>query len=235
MSPDPATNWDAAISNPQRWNRYAYVSNNPLRKVDPDGEDELDLAIGWAEGIGQAILGAVKGTVDLIDSRGLPSGAMIMAGMAMAEDAQRLAYGATHSGEVADQYVRMATSPNDADQRALGQAIGQGTAIAAMTLAPAAKEAPRVTEAYRRPTGATTAQQRASVQGQPCVKCGASEPTMVAGHKKALVKEYYETGKINTRRMRDPKSVQAECPTCSAREGAEMSRYSASKKKELGL
>lgn len=58
---------------------------------------------------------------------------------------------------------------------------------------------------------------------------------MVAGHKKALVKEYYETGKINARRMRHPKAVQSECRTCSAREGAGMSRYSKAKRKEHGL
>jgi len=43
-SPDPFAFWtldqkklDEYISNPQRWNRYTYVLNNPLNKVDPDG------------------------------------------------------------------------------------------------------------------------------------------------------------------------------------------------------
>jgi len=34
---------DAAIMEPQLWNRYVYVSNNPLRKVDPDGRWERDV------------------------------------------------------------------------------------------------------------------------------------------------------------------------------------------------
>jgi|SoiMethySBSTD1v2_1073268.scaffolds.fasta_scaffold20379_4 RHS repeat-associated protein len=34
---------DAAMMEPQLWNRYAYVSNNPLRKVDPDGRWERDV------------------------------------------------------------------------------------------------------------------------------------------------------------------------------------------------
>jgi hypothetical protein len=31
--------WQENLVDPQRWNRYAYVRNNPLRYVDPDGRD----------------------------------------------------------------------------------------------------------------------------------------------------------------------------------------------------
>ena len=34
---DPVLDLDKAIVDPQRWNRYTYVRNNPLRYVDPDG------------------------------------------------------------------------------------------------------------------------------------------------------------------------------------------------------
>jgi RHS repeat-associated protein len=37
LSPDPAGSGAADPSNPQSWNRYAYVLNNPLRATDPDG------------------------------------------------------------------------------------------------------------------------------------------------------------------------------------------------------
>jgi hypothetical protein len=48
ISADPA--------NPQSWNRYAYVLNNPLRKIDPDGRynrdvhQDLTIALAYAAG-----------------------------------------------------------------------------------------------------------------------------------------------------------------------------------------
>jgi hypothetical protein len=89
-----------------------------------------------------------------------------------------------------------------------------------------AKIVSKATVPYKRPSGATTAAQRAAVQGKPCVKCGATAETQVAGHKKALVQEHHETGSIDKEQMRSVDAVQPECPTCSAKEGAEMSRYS---------
>jgi RHS repeat-associated protein len=38
---DPAMTLDENLADPQRWNRYTYVRNNPLRHVDPDGRDWL--------------------------------------------------------------------------------------------------------------------------------------------------------------------------------------------------
>ena len=40
-SPDPAGFNSRHIANPQKWNKYAYVLNNPLIMVDPDGEAEF--------------------------------------------------------------------------------------------------------------------------------------------------------------------------------------------------
>jgi len=39
ISPDPAGFGAADPSNPQSWNRYAYVLNNPLSNIDPNGFD----------------------------------------------------------------------------------------------------------------------------------------------------------------------------------------------------
>ena len=89
--------------------------------------------------------------------------------------------------------------------------------------------------AYKRPSGATTPEQRQSVQGQPCARCGEPADKMFAGHKKALVEEHYETGTIDRMRMRSKDAVQAECPSCSGREGAQLKQYSLKKKRELGI
>ncbi len=97
------------------------------------------------------------------------------------------------------------------------------------------KGAPEITKVYKRPSGATTKAQRESVQGKPCVDCGRTTPRQVADHKNPLVKEYYQTGAIDKTRMRDVGSVQPQCPTCSARQGAEMSRFSRQMKKQNGL
>jgi len=39
LSPDPAGIAASELSNPQTWNRYAYVGNNPLTTIDPLGLD----------------------------------------------------------------------------------------------------------------------------------------------------------------------------------------------------
>lgn len=39
LSTDPASTLRKNLRNPQRWNRYAYVLNNPLKFMDPNGED----------------------------------------------------------------------------------------------------------------------------------------------------------------------------------------------------
>jgi hypothetical protein len=39
MTVDPVMTLRQNVADPQRWNRYAYARNNPLKYVDPDGRD----------------------------------------------------------------------------------------------------------------------------------------------------------------------------------------------------
>lgn len=52
MSPDPAGLGAADVTNPQSWNRYAYVLNNPLPLIDPLGLDCGDALSAIADSSG---------------------------------------------------------------------------------------------------------------------------------------------------------------------------------------
>ena len=53
---DPVYTWKENLVDPQRWNRYAYALNNPLKYVDPNGEDTY-LAIHGASYLNTASVG----------------------------------------------------------------------------------------------------------------------------------------------------------------------------------
>jgi RHS repeat-associated protein len=137
---DPVYTWRDNLVDPQRWNRYAYGRNNPFRYVDPDGRDTVDLAIGFGQGVGRVAAGAVLAVGAGLESHGAPNpGAWMMMGFEVSQDAQALGYAASSPSAVLEAYVALSTSANGADQRLLGGAIGEGSAVAALTLAPFAK------------------------------------------------------------------------------------------------
>ena len=44
-------------ADPQSWNRYVYGSNNPLRNIDPNGQNAWDIIAGFANALGSNFLG----------------------------------------------------------------------------------------------------------------------------------------------------------------------------------
>ena len=68
LSPDSSLKIDKNLPNPQRWNRYLYVLNNPLKFFDPDGQD-LRLGTG-----GDKSLAALQLSVPKADRGALTAG-----------------------------------------------------------------------------------------------------------------------------------------------------------------
>ena len=64
---DPVLDQKDALLNPQKWNRYAYGRNSPLRYVDPDGRDdrgvmERDFSAARAPGRASRVVAANTAT-----------------------------------------------------------------------------------------------------------------------------------------------------------------------------
>ena len=215
----------AVFGDPQSLNQYGYVRNNPMSYADADGHEIPgggdNLNFDQLKFLGQELVGAGKGLINA-----LPEIYNTGAGLL---NAQGVASG--------QPYMEVPLAPTLPINN-LGEAVGAGVATLALVAAggvrsapaeeagAAAEPHPSISNPYERPTGATTAEQRVSVQGKPCVDCGKVEPKMNANHKTPLVQEYYKTGTIDKTKMRSTDMVNSQCPTCSAKQGGKMSQYS---------
>jgi RHS repeat-associated protein len=55
---DPVMNVEAALVDPQRWNRYSYATNRPFTIIDPDGREPVSATtLAIAGGIGAVVYG----------------------------------------------------------------------------------------------------------------------------------------------------------------------------------
>jgi RHS repeat-associated protein len=87
---DPVYTWQENLLDPQRWNRYAYARDNPLRYTDPDGRAINLVAGGFGAGIG-----AVAGFVGSAWAQHIRGGPFVL------QDALAAAAGGAVSGGLA--------------------------------------------------------------------------------------------------------------------------------------
>jgi RHS repeat-associated protein len=234
----------AEITNPQSLNKYQYTYNNPLNFTDSDGHCPTcddNPAVAGAKFAGQVLkdtgIGGAKGVANAAIAVPNTINTVVNAGMSPFTNANfdTIPYfqGSTpgEKGAMLGVDIALIVEGGISAYRA-GTAIVEGSRTAAMTnemragaATETTAETTSATTPYARPAGATTAAQRASVQGKPCTDCGTIAQRMFADHKTPLVKEYYQTGTINKTRMRQLGAVQPQCPTCSGRQGAQLGRY----------
>jgi RHS repeat-associated protein len=101
---DPVYTWRENLVDPQRWNRYAYARNNPLRYTDPDGK-EIALAANLSKGDAKFIVSA------LTQIAGRPSGREALT--TLINDPSRIVFGV---GSVND--------PANVDAARKGETVG---------------------------------------------------------------------------------------------------------------
>lgn len=223
----------ADLRNPQSLNKYQYGYNNPYKFNDPSGHcPSLNPVIC----IGQSIANSPAGRrfVDAVSTSAV--GIAVGAAVGAAADTVVKSVRSSANAGIGDPSCPACGSSQRMGQSFVNQnaqrQTNHGTGQLQGDLG-GANKTPKATTPYKRPNNATTKEQRKSVQGKPCSDCGVVTPKQYANHKRPLVKEHYETGTIDKKKMRAVKSVNAHCKTCSSKEGGKMSGYSKEMKKKI--
>lgn len=139
---DPYLDVQKALVDPQQWNRYTYVRNNPLRYVDPDGRaietlwDAFNIGLGFTslvDNLRQGNYGsaAIDAGGLLLDAGAaavpfLPGGVATAIKGARAVDKATVVYQSVKTGENAVQYVGIT---NNLSRRALEHLAEKGIQI----------------------------------------------------------------------------------------------------------
>jgi len=212
------------LENPQALNSYSYSYNNPLIFKDQSG-DFAFLAAPAAYLVAYAPVW-VPAAITTVSAIG--------AGVSSWFLGESIGYRMEGSHQAANQSLGKAQATLGATAVGVGGVLVAGEA-AGVNIQSNAEKSAKITEPYKRPSGATTRAQKDAMQGQPCSTCGSYTDKMYADHKYPLVKEYYETGKIDTQRMKSLGAVQPQCSGCSCSQGGQLSNYSKQMKTKFNL
>lgn len=240
---------------------YGYVSNNPLSQTDPSGlgrclffglhRSDDSCALG---GIGSDIASSTSNTFIAIGngaSGGLTENLaeLLSPGASCTYDHNSMQYKAAYGlglvgGLFAGSGAGASAKAGAVETRLVAtevQETGRFNDLRVVTeeqaaKAKAAQEANPAKPRYSRPSGSTTAQQRAAQQGKSCVDCGSSQGVMRADHIDPLVQEHYlNPDGIDATKMRSLDAVQPQCAACSNQQGGALRSWSMTMRKILDL
>ncbi len=226
---------DPEVEQFEAWSAYNSNLDNPIRYADPEGDCPWCVVAGvvWAAyEVGSQIYDTYDAYKTVTNPKA-STGAKVASVAGVIVDVVAPGGGYGHVGkEAVEQVAKHGDDVVDAVKTVEHVKDGAKAVEGAKNVT---KTNVTIDKPYKRPSGSVTQKQRQSVQNKPCVDCGKTEKKMIADHKKALVEEYYETGTIDVKKMRDVNSVQPQCPTCSAKQGAEKAQYSKQQKKAHGF
>lgn len=223
-------------ANPQAYNRYSYANNNPIKYNDPTGHCPVCIValIGIA-----IVLSQIPSDTAHDCSSAHPCGDPNVVGFGLtvtiaAPDIVGLAgEGLMGLGKLINSPRLWAAGYNA--YNATNAEVAAAAESSGYKIRPPLKvakdyeidpESSPVTSPYVRPSYSVTDEQRAAVQGKPCVYCGQITDNQIVDHKLPLSIEYYKTGSIDIENMRSVEAVQPSCPSCSFSQGAELSWFS---------
>jgi hypothetical protein len=217
------------ITDPQSWNKYGYTRNNPMRYVDPDGEDWRDVAkgafngytsdnqlgVGRAQGgnsdfrTGQAIGDAVatlQGTLQTLVGTG--------------GEVLGLSLDATGAGAVAGVPINVVSAGVIAQGATTAIVAGANLANSfASTLEPGPHAGDSIPA--RGPQRDFTPDERAAVnqagKDTGCHTCGTTDPGTKTGN---FVPDHQPPTKLNP--DQSPQRLYPQCKSCSNKQGGDV-------------
>ncbi len=191
----------ASFGNPQSLNLYSYVNNNPATTRDPDGHgcppdcstgsDVGDFLSGGMNAFGSDNLLGV-GRVNMTTTSGRVGQAFGDFAATVQGAGEALFGGGVEVGGVALDATGVGAVAGVPANIAGAGLILHGGATAETGFSNLFKNASN--GPYKRPSNATTPEQRASVQDKPCATCGATGQKNNADHIEPLVVQHYKGG-----------------------------------------